>query len=82
MTTTNLIKDKYTFTTNNTLNYFLRIGSSNNESSFITNINKITSIQLEANDTPTEYEPYYITSDVKVTQESNHTLTAIWQQNN
>lgn len=38
-------------------------------------------IQLEIGDTATEYEPYYITSNTTVVQENNHTLKAIWQEN-
>ena len=38
----------------------------------------ITRLQLEEGSTATLYEPYYVTSDVAVTQESNHTLTAVW----
>ena len=37
-----------------------------------------SNIQLEEGSTKTLYEPYYVTSDVAVTQENNHTLTAIW----
>ena len=39
---------------------------------------KFSHIQLEEGSTATLYEPYYITSDVAVTQENDHTLTAIW----
>ena len=38
----------------------------------------VSHFQLEKGNVATTYEPYYITSDVAVTQESNHTLTAIW----
>ena len=41
----------------------------------------VANIQLELGTTATEYEPYYITSDTKVVQQSNHTLKAIWQAN-
>ena len=37
-------------------------------------------IQLEKG-TATEYEPYYVKSDTKVTQNKDHTLTAIWKAN-
>ena len=37
--------------------------------------------QLEEGDTATEYEPYKIESSTKVVQTSNHTLTAIWEEN-
>ena len=40
-----------------------------------------SNIQLEENSSATPYEPYYITSDTTVVQESNHTLKAIWQAN-
>lgn len=39
------------------------------------------SIQLEEGSVATEYEPYYVTSDVKVTQMKDHTLKAIWEKN-
>ena len=38
-------------------------------------------IQLEEGTTATEWEPYYITGNTKVTQAKNHTLTAIWEEN-
>ena len=38
-------------------------------------------IQLEEGTIATPYEPYYVTSDTVVTQEKNHTLTAIWEPN-
>ena len=40
----------------------------------------INNIQLEEGDTATEYEPYYVTSDTKVTQKNDHTLKAIWEE--
>ena len=40
----------------------------------------IKSIQLEKGTEATDYEPYYITSDTIVTQEGEHTLTAIWEE--
>ena len=40
-----------------------------------------TNVQIEEGTQATEYEPYYITSDTKVTQKKNHTLTAIWEEN-
>ncbi len=45
------------------------------------NLTYISQIQLEEGETATEYEPYFVTSDVKVTQEKNHTLKAIWRAN-
>ena len=36
-------------------------------------------IQLEEGSTATDYEPYYITKDTIVTQNKDHTLTAIWE---
>ena len=41
----------------------------------------ITNIQVEEGDKATDYEPYYVTSETEVTQEQNHTLTAIWEEN-
>ena len=40
----------------------------------------LSNIQLEEGNTATEYEPYYVTKDVKVTQRKNHTLKAIWEE--
>ena len=39
----------------------------------------ISSIQLEEGTKATVYEPYYVTSDVTVTQDQDHTLKAIWK---
>ena len=41
----------------------------------------IANIQLEKGNIETEYEPYYITENVIVTQGQNHTLKAIWKAN-
>lgn len=41
----------------------------------------ITNIQLEEGNKATEYEPYYVTKNTKVTQTGNHTLKAIWEAN-
>ena len=41
----------------------------------------INNIQLEQESSMTEYEPYYITSSVTVTQKKDHILKAIWKQN-
>lgn len=40
----------------------------------------ISNIQLEESTEATDYEPYFITSDTLVTQEGEHTLTAIWEE--
>lgn len=40
-----------------------------------------SNIQLEEGDTATEYEPYFVTSKTKVTRNFNHTLKAIWKEN-
>ena len=37
-----------------------------------------TDVQIEEGSTKTLYEPYYVTSNVVVTEESDFTLTAIW----
>ncbi|MBQ8891875.1 MAG: InlB B-repeat-containing protein, partial [Bacilli bacterium] len=42
---------------------------------------KYKNLQLEEGDTATEYEPYYITSGTKVVQDKDHTLKAIWKEN-
>lgn len=42
------------------------------------NTNYLNTTQLEEGDKATPYEPYYVTSDVTVTQEKDHTLKAIW----
>lgn len=46
-----------------------------------TGIATFENILLEEGTTATEYEPYYITRDTKVVQNSNHTLKAIWKEN-
>ena len=38
-----------------------------------------SNIQLEEGVTATEYETYYVTSSTKITQNKDHTLTAIWE---
>lgn len=38
-----------------------------------------TNLQLEEGSVATEYEPYYVVRDVKVTQLSDHTLHAVWE---
>ena len=38
-------------------------------------------IQLEEGAVSTAYEPYYITSNTKVVQNQDHTLTAVWEKN-
>lgn len=43
---------------------------------------RLYNILLEEGDKPTEYEPYYITSETEVVQKKDHTLTAIWEKNN
>ena len=40
-----------------------------------------TDVQIEEGSTSTTYEPYYVTNTTPVTQEKNHTLTAIWEPN-
>ena len=42
-----------------------------------------TNVQLEQGSTATEYEPYFVTTSTKVTQNNNdrYILTAIWEQN-
>ena len=40
-----------------------------------------TDIQIEEGSLSTAYEPYFITSDTTVVQDSNHTLKAIWEEN-
>ena len=41
----------------------------------------ISNIQLEEGNNATDYEPYIITSETTVVQEQNHTLTALWEEN-
>lgn len=41
----------------------------------------VSNIQIEEGNTATEYEPYYVTSETKVTRNYNHTLKAIWKEN-
>ena len=46
-----------------------------------TEINADFSVQIEEGTEATEYEPYYLTPSTTVTQNKNHTLTAIWVEN-
>ena len=41
----------------------------------------IKNMQIEEGTKATEYEPYYVTSDTTITQNRDHTLTAIWEEN-
>ena len=66
------------FTTPNNLEYLVVLfGAKSNDSHAI-----FGAIQLEEGSVATEYEPYYVTSSVNVTQEKDHVLKAIWQKNN
>ena len=47
----------------------------------VSNTVHITHIQLEEGPEATEFEPYYVTSSTKVTQNKDHTLKAIWKEN-
>ena len=47
----------------------------------IDSIDNNSNVQIEEGNAATAYEPYYVTSDVNVTQAKNHTLTAIWEAN-
>jgi type IV pilus assembly protein PilA len=58
-------------------NYLIVVFAGNGNGTNLT----FSNIQLEEGNIATEYESYYITSDVKVTQESDHTLKAIWMAN-
>lgn len=42
---------------------------------------KFKNLQLEEGNTATEYEPYFVTSETKVTRNYDHTLKAIWKEN-
>ena len=53
------------------------IGNSNGEATTL-----YSNIQLEEGNNQTEYEPYYVTSDIKVTEwNTDMVLKAIWQEN-
>ena len=41
----------------------------------------VYTIQLEKNSESTEFEPYYVTNETKVTQTTDHILKAIWKEN-
>ncbi len=72
----NKLTSKITLTTPSDAEYLrIRVDVANGNSVTFSNI------QLEEGDTATPYEPYYITSDTTVVQESNHTLKAIWEAN-
>lgn len=59
--------------------YYMVIEFTTNGNDAILNVNNI---QLENGTLSTPYEPYCISEDTKVTQSSNHTLTAIWEKVN
>ena len=40
----------------------------------------ITHVQLEEGTEATEWEPYYVTKNVNITQNYDHTLKAIWKE--
>lgn len=42
---------------------------------------KFKNLQLEEGETVTPYEPYFIKEDTKMVQNYNHTLKAIWKEN-
>lgn len=42
---------------------------------------EISSLQVEEGTEATEWEPYFITKDTKVVQKHEHTLTAVWEEN-
>ena len=66
-----------TFTTPNSTYYLVIVFYGSDANTNIT----LSNIQLEEGNTATEWEPYFVTNDVKVIQEKNHTLKAIWQAN-
>ena len=68
----------YTFTTPADTYYLVVVFAVGSGTSTI----NLSNIQLEKGTTGTVYEPYYVTSSTNVTQNKNHTLTAIWEQNN
>ena len=41
----------------------------------------VSNFQVEIGNSNTTYEPYFVTSNTVVTQNKNHTLTAIWEKN-
>ena len=70
-----------TFTTPSTFNYnppyvsfrFVRMSSTGDANVDISNV------QLEEGPSATAYEPYFVTNSTTVTQDEDHTLTAIWE---
>ncbi len=69
---------KYTFTTPANTKYLtLVVGtdSASQANTTLTNYN----IQIESGSTNTTFEPFYIRNDTKVVQNTNHTLTAVWE---
>lgn len=65
------------FTTTNDAEYInIRLGVYRADDSIT-----YSNIQIEEGDTATEYEPYFVTSKTKVTRNFNHTLKAIWKEN-
>lgn len=67
-----------TFITPSNMKYLVITFCDSGSSNDLTNLT-FSNIQLEENSSATAYEPYYITSSTTVTQNKNHTLTAIWE---
>ena len=56
-----------------------RTGNTSVNMNLISDSVVISNIQVEEGSTATAYEPYYVTDTTLVTQNKNHTLTAIWE---
>lgn len=61
--------------------YIIQNTEASTNLSLQSNILEITNIQVEEGTQATTYEPYFLTSITPVTQNKNHTLTAIWEEN-
>ena len=56
-----------------------RTGNTSVNMNLISDSVVLSNIQVEEGSTATAYEPYYVTDTTPVTQNKNHTLTAIWE---
>lgn len=81
LTTTTIVKKKYSFNAIENNRYCIYFASAATTLPVaITYSNQLKNVQLEEGTEATAYEPYYVTSDVTVTQAKNHTLKAIWER--
>ena len=83
LTTTGVIKKSYTFDADGDSNYYMILANGNDSTLALAQqkFSMLKDIQLELGSRVTAYEPYYITNSTPVVQNTDHTLTAIWEEN-